>query len=194
MPSDDSADEESIIEVPIAFEAMWLQFRDSFVEKLRQYRRPLLPLSEIEIAERSRGLVEEAIHALSALGAEKAEEKVLFRVCATLLQELGEELGWSIYMRCCGLRQSSTQPPSSDPSSATVVKDQLAVARRRRVEAYIDEVFRITNRRITRKDIWKSARYGSPTEFQRWQRNDRRTTSAIDQRFTEIFAKKPHLK
>ena len=69
-----------------------------------------------------------------------------------------------------------------------------ATGRREAVDAYIEEVFSRTGKRITRTDIWKSARYKSRTEFERWERNDRRATKTADQRFTRILSEKPHLK
>ncbi len=69
--------------------------------------------------------------------------------------------------------------------------------RRAAVDAYIEEVFRTIAKRITRTDIWKSARYKTRTEFERWQRNDptdRRKNKTADERFTRILTEKPHLK
>lgn len=62
------------------------------------------------------------------------------------------------------------------------------------VDAYIEEVFSRTGKRITRRDIWKSARYKTRTEFERWERRDRRATKAASERFTRILTEKPHLK
>jgi hypothetical protein len=69
-----------------------------------------------------------------------------------------------------------------------------AQQRRAAVDAYIDEVFLKTNRRITRKDFWTAARYKDSTEFERWQRDDPKTTRAARKAFDRILANKPHLK
>jgi hypothetical protein len=67
--------------------------------------------------------------------------------------------------------------------------------RRAAVDAYIDEVLRLTGKRITRTDIWKFARYKSRTEFERWERNDaKRPNKAAHERFTRILTEKPHLR
>ncbi|MBN1548575.1 MAG: hypothetical protein JW902_18145 [Syntrophaceae bacterium] len=69
-----------------------------------------------------------------------------------------------------------------------------AAERREAVQAYIDEVFDKTGKRITRTDIWQYARYKNRTEFQRWQRNDPKATRTANERFTRILKEKPHLK
>jgi hypothetical protein len=67
--------------------------------------------------------------------------------------------------------------------------------RRAAVDAYIDEVFKKTGRKVTRTDIWKTARYRTRTEFERWERKDPRNPNrAAHERFTRILAEKPHLK
>jgi hypothetical protein len=66
--------------------------------------------------------------------------------------------------------------------------------RRAAVDTYIEEVFSQKGKRITRTDIWKSARYKSRTEFERWERHDRRATKTANERFTRILTEKPHLK
>jgi len=69
-----------------------------------------------------------------------------------------------------------------------------SAARRKAVEAYIAEVFDKTGKRITRADIWKSARYKDRTDFERWQRNDPRATKSANERFSKLLKEKPHLK
>ena len=80
-----------------------------------------------------------------------------------------------------------------DPAAEDI---PLATAQQRRaaVDAYIDEVFKEKGLRLTRKDIWTSARYKTPTEFERWQRKDLRATTTATERFTRILKEKPHLK
>jgi hypothetical protein len=72
--------------------------------------------------------------------------------------------------------------------------NNISVDRCKAVDAYIEEVFRQTQKRVTRTDIWKSARYKSRTEFERWERNDPRATKTANQRFSQILFEKPHLK
>jgi len=67
--------------------------------------------------------------------------------------------------------------------------------RRALVNGYIDEVFRATGKRITRKMIWRSAGYKSRTEFERWERRDaKRPNNAAHDNFIRILNEKPHLK
>jgi hypothetical protein len=69
-----------------------------------------------------------------------------------------------------------------------------AAERRAAVNAYIEEVYAKTERRITRKDIWKSARYQTPSEFERWQRCAANASKSSHERFVRILTDKPHLK
>jgi hypothetical protein len=67
------------------------------------------------------------------------------------------------------------------------------------VEAYIDEVFATTGKRITRTDIWKKAGDKSRAEFERWEshwyeKHGRKPNKAANRRFTRILTEKPHLK
>jgi len=52
-----------------------------------------------------------------------------------------------------------------------------------------------TKKRITRTDIWKTARYKTRTEFERWERNDpKNPNKTANARFKNILTEKPHLK
>jgi hypothetical protein len=73
-------------------------------------------------------------------------------------------------------------------------EDPVAAERRRAVDDYIAEVLKKTGKRITRTDFWKAARYKTRTEFERWQRNDPRTTRTANERFIRLLREKPHLK
>jgi hypothetical protein len=56
-----------------------------------------------------------------------------------------------------------------------------------------DFIARMTasGRRITRTDIWSVAGYGDPTEFERFQRGDTRTTESAKQVFKRVLAMQP---
>jgi hypothetical protein len=63
------------------------------------------------------------------------------------------------------------------------------------VNRYIQEVLTKTGKKITKKDIWTKAGYGSRTEFERWERQDpERPNKAADRSFRTILREKPHLK
>ena len=66
--------------------------------------------------------------------------------------------------------------------------------RRQAVDAYIEEVREATGKRITRKDFWREAGYKAPSDFERWQRNDPKTTKAAERNFDRVLRDKPHLK
>ena len=81
------------------------------------------------------------------------------------------------------------------PEVVPAVNAENGVDRHAAVDSYIEEVFRRTGRRITRTEIWKSARYKSRTEFERWERNDpKNPNKTAHERFTRILREKPHLK
>ena len=76
----------------------------------------------------------------------------------------------------------------------TVVSGLSNNSRRKAVDAYIEEVFSRTGKRINRTDIWKHAAYKSRTEFEKWERNDpKKVNKTAHERFTGILTKKPHL-
>jgi hypothetical protein len=65
----------------------------------------------------------------------------------------------------------------------------VAAERRAKVDMFISRVGKI--RAITRKDIWTVAGYKDATEFQRWQRADKRTTESADRNFTRVLNMTP---
>jgi hypothetical protein len=98
-------------------------------------------------------------------------------------------------------RPGATAESSADELAHTGAKEgptvnatDIRAARRKSVDAYINEVFTQAGKVITRTDIWKAARYKSRTEFERWERDDHRATKAANHRFTRILIDKPHLK
>jgi hypothetical protein len=78
--------------------------------------------------------------------------------------------------------------------SRVASQDPIAAKRRAWVDAYIREVFLVKKKRITRSDIWKAAGYKEATAFERWQRNDHRSSKSDDRAFTRVLTEKPHLK
>jgi hypothetical protein len=93
-----------------------------------------------------------------------------------------------------GAAEPSGNEPTRNGNGADCEPDGNGADRRAAVNAYIEEVFSRTGKRITKTDIWKSARYKSRTEFERWERQDRRATKTANERFTRILTEKPHLK
>jgi hypothetical protein len=99
--------------------------------------------------------------------------------------------------RLCGPKAATSGAGAGSVLGAEHNADR--VDRRALVDAYIEEVFRKVGKRITRTDIWKSAKYKSRTEFERWERYwyERRglkPNRAANERFTQILTEKPHLK
>jgi hypothetical protein len=92
-------------------------------------------------------------------------------------------------------KSSQAEPASTEagPPMAEAARDPAE--RRQAVDAYIEEVFAKTEKRITRKDIWTAMRYKSRTEFERWERNDvKHPNKTANQRFNRFLREKPHLK
>ena len=73
-------------------------------------------------------------------------------------------------------------------------EEPVAAQRRAAVDDYIAEVARDKKRRITRTDFWKKAGFRHATEFERWQRNNSRSSKQHDRAFTLVLTEKPHLK
>jgi len=121
---------------------------------------------------------------------------------ARFFQELSIKLAArSSHWKSEGLKRARelANTESSDPPVA--VKSRIGepvdckAERRALVDAYIEDVFRSTNKRITRKAIWQAARYQSRSEFERWERCDGRATATADERFRRLLIiEKPHLK
>ena len=69
-----------------------------------------------------------------------------------------------------------------------------AVDNATRVDQYLREVRKHTSQKFSRRDLWTGAGYTNQTEFERWQRNDRRTSHTARQKFERILKDRPHLK
>ena len=86
-------------------------------------------------------------------------------------------------------------PPTKDLSDSTAKDSPGSKSERRRaVDTYIEEVLKETGKKISRKDFWKAAGYGTPSDFERWQRCDPKTTKAAKLNFARVLREKPHLK
>jgi len=120
-----------------------------------------------------------------------------FEIQAIRLALEGRESNWLADIVQRFPAESAAEENSGPPaaSGAPVVSEDLIAAQRRaRVDEYIDGVFRCKRKHIFRSDIWRAAGYGDATAFERWQRNDRRTSKQHDKSFSRILAEKPHLK
>jgi hypothetical protein len=78
--------------------------------------------------------------------------------------------------------------------SRVASQDPIAAKRRAHVDAYLREVLRVTKKRISRTDFWQKAGYKEATAFERWQRNDPRSSKNDDRAFMRVLNDKPHLK
>lgn len=68
--------------------------------------------------------------------------------------------------------------------------EQPPLDNRNLVDQYLQKLSAKTGGRVTRKMIW-SRFYDDPTEFQRWQRCDPRTTPRARKLFDDLFSKEP---
>jgi hypothetical protein len=80
------------------------------------------------------------------------------------------------------------QAASRSAISASVSRN--SADRRAAINAFILNVTK-SGRRITRKDIWTVAGYHDPTEFERFQRGDSRTTKSATTAFDRVLGMKP---
>ena len=104
------------------------------------------------------------------------------------------------YQRLSELRQAQRRPTSQLPlqeqlnAAAIVHLDRYPNARRCAVNTYLEEARIETGTRITRADIWRSAGYRDSTEFERWERNDKRVNVSANRLFQSILSRKPHIR
>jgi hypothetical protein len=107
-----------------------------------------------------------------------------FRSFATPLRESAvADFGKATWRR--GPSESAVTPARErDP-----VRDAEAVRRRAAVNSYLDAMLQKTGKRLRRKDIWKAVGYETRTEFERWERNDRRANKSAHERFTLFLTK-----
>jgi len=68
---------------------------------------------------------------------------------------------------------------------------QAKVTNRAMVDACLAKVLEKTGQRITRRDLWRVAGYSNATEFERFQRNDRRTTETARANFKRVLSMNP---
>jgi hypothetical protein len=81
-----------------------------------------------------------------------------------------------------------------DQRQHTIVRsDAAGPPNKARVDGYIAEVRRVTGRKLTKRDLWRD-HYDEATEFERWQRGDKRTTHKARQVFEKLLRDRPHLK
>jgi hypothetical protein len=112
-----------------------------------------------------------------------------------LARRAGEELrrsdAWAAHLQDREAVATVASPHQTTPTTA--VELDTAEGRRRAVDAYIAEVLERTGQTITRGDLWRQAGYGGPTQFQRWQRCDKKKSKAADEKFADLLRRKPHL-
>ena len=81
------------------------------------------------------------------------------------------------------VRRERTPGRAAQPSNST--------ANRPNIDTFIQRVWQEEQQRITRRNIWTVAGYRNATEFERFQRNDARTTDAAKQNFRRVLAMTP---
>ena len=97
------------------------------------------------------------------------------------------------------LVEPSGDEPTNTAAGPAMNEANNGTDRRKAVDAYIEEVFSRTGKRITRTDIWKSLHYKSRAEFERWEsrwyeKAGKTPNAAANRRFTRFLTEKPHLK
>ena len=163
-----------------------------------------------------RGLAEESEDLpirLATLSAEQREREIQFHVDRIKGLHANETKEWSEWRSqvFLGLARASEEkiqfwanaavehiaglPKNSPPVDGhqpidfgLTIRDQRKAA----INFYIEEVFRVTGKKLRRIDIWTEAGYATRTEFERWERADPRTTKAADKEFhSDIASKTP---
>ena len=87
-----------------------------------------------------------------------------------------------------GQEPATTEELDSNGLVIVAPKDRGAA-----VDAYLDEVFRATGKRIKYVDFWKAAGYTARTYFNRWRANRKNQTKGSDERFRRVLTMKPHI-
>jgi hypothetical protein len=85
-------------------------------------------------------------------------------------------------------RSGYTPGLESDDAPASIAQQ-----RRTEVDDYIAEVATKTGQMITRTDIWKAAGYTEGTQFERWERNNNRSTVRAERNIRKVLQGKLHL-
>ena len=62
------------------------------------------------------------------------------------------------------------------------------------MKAFLTKAEAATGERFFKRDIWRAANYKLSTEFERWQRNDRRATKAADRNFRGVLREERYRK
>jgi hypothetical protein len=94
---------------------------------------------------------------------------------------------------------SATEAPAvindteSEPASHSFERDPHPLSTLDRVNAYVTEVTKRRGKRFLKREIWCQW-YRAPSEFERWQRDDARTTHTARTRFEKVLKEKPHLR
>jgi hypothetical protein len=85
--------------------------------------------------------------------------------------------------------------PASNSVAANVANEvakQTGSPERSRIDAFITGVNE-TGAKVTRTDIWTVAGYSDPTEFERFQRGDQKTTTSAKQNFNRVLSMTPEV-
>ena len=89
------------------------------------------------------------------------------------------------------LRKDGRKVSLRSSSKATQAKDVEPSNRRDAINSFINRMKMATGLSIKRKNIWKVAGYTDPTQFQRFQRNDPRTTQSAIAQFNQVLKMMP---
>ena len=87
----------------------------------------------------------------------------------------------------------ASAPEETRPAEATDSEAETLDSDERRelINSFISKVERDTGRKINRTDVWTVAGYKDATEFERFQRNDTRTTDAATLAFRRVLDMEP---
>ena len=90
--------------------------------------------------------------------------------------------------------QTVASAQAADPALRSTDDTLVGSTTASRVAEYIAEVRRCTDRKnFSRRNFWQDLGYSDATEFERWQRDDPRTTPTAREKFERVLRTKPHL-
>ena len=98
-----------------------------------------------------------------------------------------DQLGTRALVAQAALGAAAALPQSNGQAQTDTIPQKT---NRERVDDYLADLYKKTGKRHTRKEIW-GPHYDSATEFQRWQRNDKRTTRRARDLFEGIVSRSP---
>jgi hypothetical protein len=160
----------------------------------RQFRHATRP---DQLLGAEHGTVEKELHALDAAGTDAVEalnQAALEGTLDVIREAIRRAQPPKVRASPNDSPAEETQLTSEASNSVGAVASEESVEiadRRALIQGFIDRVSAAAGRRFKRKDIWTFAGYAEATEFERFQRNDPRTTKGAELKFNRVLSLSP---